>query len=140
MPPSPTWDPRAAYAAYGRAILQASPNVTPDRFNAAIAYQMRKVGFPPKVVEETLFQCAPQAWKNPPERDWRRYAHRMMAYAFGIEGDTSVARELAVKAGKLPKPEMAETQPRDYEDNQTTDSKAGEERGTQRAAYRARMR
>lgn len=140
VPPQPTWDPRAAYAAYGRAILQASPDVTPDHFNAFIAYQMRKVGFPPKVVEETLFQCAPQAWKNPPDRDWRRYAHRMMAYAFGIEGDTSVARELAVKAGKLPKPEMAETHPRANEGDQTTDSKAEEEREAQRSAHRTRMR
>lgn len=140
VPPQPTWDPRAAYAAYGRAILQADPNVTPDNFNASIAYQMRKVGFPPKVVEETLFQCAPQAWKNPPDRDWRRYAHRMMAYACGIEGDTNVARELAAKAGKLPKPETAETQPRASEDNQTTDSTAEEEREAQRPAHRTRMR
>ncbi|MBD5648105.1 MAG: relaxase/mobilization nuclease domain-containing protein [Desulfovibrio sp.] len=140
VPPQPTWDPRAAYAAYGRAILQASPNVTPDRFNASIAYQMRKVGFPPKMVEETLFQCAPQAWKNPPDRDWRRYAHRMMAYAFGIEGDTAVVRELAVKASKLPKPEMAETQPRDNGGEQATNSKAEEELDAQRPAHRTRMR
>ena len=60
VPPSPTWDPRVAYAAYGRAILHASADVTPDHLNASIASQMRKVGFPPKVVEETLAQCAPK--------------------------------------------------------------------------------
>ena len=140
VPPQPTWDPRAAYAAFGRAILQASPNVTLDRFNASIAYQMRKVGFPPKVVEETLFQCAPQAWKKPPDRDWRRYAHRMMAYAFGIEGDTSVACELAVKAGKLPKQEMVETPSGQNEGDQSTDSNVEEEREAQRPPHRTRMR
>lgn len=64
----------------------------------------------------------------------------MMAYAFGIEGDTSVARELAVKAGKLAKPEMAETHPRANEGYQPGESKAEEEREAQRPARRTRMR
>ena len=122
-----------------RQILKDVPGATPDRLNASIALQMRKAGFTREVVEDTLFQCAPQTWPEPIDRDWRRYAQRMMVYAFSIEGDTSVARELAAKAGKLPKPEMAETQPRPQEKN-TTSTIRENTKDTSTPVRRMRMR
>lgn len=95
---TPTREPLAAYAAYRRSMLQAIPDAEPDRLNAYIALQMRKAGFTREVVEDTLFQCAPQTWPEPTDRDWRRYAQRMATYAVGIGGDMSLARGLAAKA------------------------------------------
>ena len=136
---TPTREPHTAYATYMRQILKDVPGATPDRLNASIALQMRKAGFTREVVEDTLFQCAPQTWPEPIDRDWRRYAQRMMVYAFSIEGDTSVARELAAKAGKLPKPEMAETQPRPQEKN-TTSTIRENTKDTSTPVRRMRMR
>ena len=78
---------------------------------ASIALQLRKAGFTREVVEETLIQCAPQAWPEPIDRDWRRYAQRTAACAFGMEGDICLARGLAARA-KRQEQEKAETQPR----------------------------
>ena len=112
---TPTREPHAAYAAYMRQILKDVPDSTPDRLNASIALQLRKAGFPREVVEDTLFQCAPQTWSEPIDRDWRRYAQRMTACAFGMEGDTRLTRGLAAKA-KRQEQEKAETQPRPQEE------------------------
>ena len=95
---TPTREPHATYAAYMRQILKDVPDTTPDRLNASIALQLRKAGFPREVVEDTLIQCAPQAWPESIDRDWRRYAQRMTACAFGMEGDTRLARGLAARA------------------------------------------
>ena len=108
---TPTREPHAAYAAYMRQILKDVPDSTPDRLNASIALQLRKAGFTREVVEETLIQCAPQAWPEPIDRDWRRYAQRTAACAFGMEGDICLARGLAARA-KRQEQEKAETQPR----------------------------
>ena len=56
---TPMREPCAAYAAYRRSMLRTVPDAEPDRLNAYIALQMRKAGFTRKVVEDTLFQCAP---------------------------------------------------------------------------------
>lgn len=135
---TPTREPHAAYAAYMRQILKDVPDSTPDRLNASIALQLRKAGFPREVVEDTLIQCAPQAWSEPIDRDWRRYAQRMTACAFGMEGDTRLARGLAARAKKQMEEEKAETQPRPQEEGQTTAIQ--EEKDVQRPVQRIRMR
>ena len=118
---TPTREPLAAYAAYRRSMLQAVPDAEPDRLNAYIALQMRKAGFTREVVEDTLFQCAPQTWPEPTDRGWRRYAQRMAAYAFGIGGDMRLARGVAAKAKKRQmEVEKAETQPRPQKEGQMT--------------------
>lgn len=118
---TPTREPLVAYAAYRRFMFQAVPDAEPDRLNAYIALQLRKAGFPREVVEDTLFQCAPQTWPEPTDRDWRRYAQRTTACAFGMEGDTRLTRGLAAKAKRQQmEKEKAETQPRPQEEGQTT--------------------
>lgn len=134
---TPTREPHTAYAAYMRQILKDVPDSTPDRLNASIALQLRKAGFPREVVEDTLFQCAPQAWSEPIDRDWRRYAQHMTACAFGMEGDTRLARGLAAKA-KRQEQEKAETQSRPQEERQTTDIQ--EEKDVQCPVQQIRMR
>lgn len=126
---TPTREPYVAYAAYMRQILKDVPDTTPDRLNASIALQMRKVGFTREVVEDTLFQCAPQTWSEPIERDWRRYAQRTTACAFGMEGDIRLARGLVTKANQQQtEKEKAETQPQPQEKN-TTSTYPGEYEG-----------
>ena len=136
---TPTREPHVAYAAYMRQILKDVPDTTPDRLNASIALQMRKTGFTREVVEDTLFQCAPQTWPEPIERDWRRYAQRTAACAFGMEGDTRLARGLAAKANqRQAEKEKAETQPRPQEERQTTAMQ--EEKDAPRPVQRMRVR
>ena len=53
---------------------------------------MREKGFQREVVLETIAQCAPQAQSEQTERDWRRYAERATAHAFGVAGDVRLAR------------------------------------------------
>lgn len=73
--PPPSVAPRAAFAAYGRAILQTFPEVAPDRFNASIATQMRQVGFPPKVAETLSVHASCVAKSSEPGLMELRAAH-----------------------------------------------------------------
>lgn len=135
---TPAREPHAAYAAYMRQIRNDVPDTTPDRLNASIALQMRKAGFTQDVVEDTLFQCAPQTWPEPIERDWRRYAQRMTACVFGMEGDIRLARGLAAKAKqRQTDKEKAETQPRPQEESTTGH---GEKNKSNRLQQTPRMR
>lgn len=137
---TPTREPHTAYATYMRQILKDMPDITPDRLNASIALQMRKAGFTREVVEDTLFQCAPQTWPEPIERDWRRYAQRTTACAFGMEGDIRLARGLATKANQQQaEKEKAETQPRPQEEN-TTSTIRENTKDTSTPVRRMRMR
>ncbi len=115
---TPTREPHAAYVAYMRQILNDVPDTTPDRLNASIA-------------------CVPPTWPEPIDRDWRRYAQRMTACAFGMEGDTRLARGLTAKA-KRQEQEKAETQPRSQGERQTTAIQ--EEKEAPRPVQRIRMR
>ena len=78
-------------------MLKAAPAAKPDRLNAYVALQMRKEGFSREAVADTIFQCIPEDQPGQPERNWRRYAERITAYAFGIAGDMVLARGAAVK-------------------------------------------
>lgn len=118
---TPAQEPLAAYAACRRAMLRAVPDAGPDRLHACIALQMRKAGFTREAVEDALFRCAPQSWPEPIDRDWRRYAQRTTACAFGIEGDLHLARGLAAKdRQRRLNREKAETQPRPQEEGPAT--------------------
>lgn len=136
---TPTLEPHAAYAAYMRQILKDVPDTTPDRLNASIALQLRKAGFTREVVEDTLFQCAPQTWPEPIERDWRRYAQRMTACAFGMEGDIRLARGLAAR-GKRQEQRKAETQPRPQGEAPVVPEHEEAKDSIQQQAPRMRMR
>ncbi|MDR3361501.1 MAG: relaxase/mobilization nuclease domain-containing protein [Desulfovibrio sp.] len=94
---TPTREPLASYTAHKRAMLKAVPDTEPDRLNAYIALQMRKEGFSREAVTEIILECAPQDRPGQPERNWRRYAVRMAACAFGIEGDLRLARGSTAK-------------------------------------------
>jgi hypothetical protein len=39
--------------------------------------------------------CAPEDASEQPDRDWRRYAERATAYAFGVAGDVKLAQGAA---------------------------------------------
>lgn len=137
---TPTRGPLDSYAAYRRSMLRAVPDAEPDRLNASIAVQMRKAGFTRDVVEDTLFLCAPQTWPEQIDRDWRRYAQRMTACAFGIEGDMRLALGLAAKAkGHQTEQEKVETQPRPQEKAMMTDDK-DEAKDIPQQTLRMRMR
>lgn len=137
---TPTREPLDSYAAYRRSMLRAVPDAEPDLLNAYIAVQMRKAGFTRDVVEDTLFQCAPQTWPEQIDRDWRRYAQRMTACAFGIEGDMRLARGLAAKAkGQQTEQEKVETKPRPQEKAMMTDDK-DEAKDIPQQTLRMRMR
>ena len=84
-----------------------------DRLTIYIALQMRKDGFSRKVVEDAIYQCAPEDRPEQAERDWRRYAERTAACAFGIEGDLRLARGSTAK-----KKEQQEQEKRDKDNRQ----------------------
>lgn len=94
---TPKHEPLASYAAHKRAMLKAVPNAEPDRLISYATLQMRKEGFSQEVVEDTIFHCAPEDHLGHPERNWRRYAERMAACAFGIAGDVKLAQGSAAR-------------------------------------------
>lgn len=94
---TPKREPLASYTAHKRAMLKAVPDAEPDRMIAYIALQMRQEGFPREVVEDTIYQCAPEDRPEQPERNWRRYAERMVTCIFGVEGDLRLARGSAAR-------------------------------------------
>jgi hypothetical protein len=91
----PQREPFASHARHKKAMLKAVPDAETDRLNAYVALQMRTEGFSREVVTDTIFHCAPEDHSDQPERNWRRYAERIAAYAFGIAGDIVLARDAA---------------------------------------------
>jgi hypothetical protein len=92
LPEDQKYDPAKAYAAHRQALLKGMPDAEPSRMDAYIALRMREKGFKREVVLETIAQCAPQHQSRQTERDWRRYAERATAYAFGVAGDAKLAK------------------------------------------------
>jgi hypothetical protein len=97
---TPTREPLVSYVAHKRAMLKAAPDAEPDRLNAYIALQMRREGFSREDVADAILECVPQDRPGQPERNWRRYAERMAACVFGIEGDLRLACGSAAKKKK----------------------------------------
>jgi hypothetical protein len=95
LPSEQKYDPVKAFAAHRQVLLKAMPDAESSRLDAYIALQMREKGFKREVVLETIRQCAPHGQKEQTERDWRRYAERATAYAFGVAGDIKLARAAA---------------------------------------------
>ena len=78
-------------------MLKAVPDAEFDRLTMYITLRMRKEGFVREVVENAIYHCAPEDRPEQSERDWRRYAERTAACAFGMEGDLRLARGSAAK-------------------------------------------
>jgi hypothetical protein len=104
------------------------PDAEPSRLDAYIALRMREKGFTQELVLQTILQCAPPAQGEQTERDWRRYAERATAYAFGVAGDIKLAQSAALREEQRKNEEAAvqrEGEPREE---------------TQKQAPRMRMR
>ena len=66
-----------------------------SRVDAMIALRLRATGHSPQAVTDAIFQCAPairQGRAQNEGRDWHRYAERTTAYAFGVAGDVTLAK------------------------------------------------
>jgi hypothetical protein len=100
LPSGQKYDPVKAYAAHRQAVLKDLPNAEPSRLDAYIALRMREKGFKRETVLEAILQCAPQAQEGQDARDWRRYAERVTAYAFGVAGDMKLAQAAAYREEK----------------------------------------
>ena len=81
----------------GGQCARSCPMAEFDRLTIYIALQMRKEGGLRDVITETIYSCVPKERPEPVERDWRRYAERMAACAFGMEGN--LRREWEVWGG-----------------------------------------
>jgi hypothetical protein len=97
LPDGQKYDPVKAYAAHRQTLLRDMPDAEPSRLDAYIALRMREKGFTQEVVLQTILQCASQHQPEQTERDWRRYAERATAYAFGVAGDIKLAQSAALR-------------------------------------------
>jgi hypothetical protein len=107
LPEDQKYDPVKAYAAHRQSLLKAMSDAEPSRMDAYIALRMREKGFTQDVVLQTILQCASQHQPEQTERDWRRYAERATAYAFGVAGDVKLARSAALRMEQRKKEEAA---------------------------------
>ena len=94
---TPKREPFASFVAHKQAMCKAVPDAEPDRLNAYVALQMRAEGFSQAVVTDAIFHCASAEQPGQSDRNWRRYAERVTAYAFGIAGDMALARAATEK-------------------------------------------
>lgn len=58
------------------------------------------MSFSRELIVDTLARCLPEAQPGQPERNWRRYAERITAYAFGVMGDVQLAHGAASRAAE----------------------------------------
>ena len=124
LPPLPAVNPTDAQAAYdthrqeilqkqkarlaaltaGMALFGKTPSVPPQplsRQDAQIALLMRADGHSKEAVMDAIWHCAP-GLRREEKRDWRRYATRAAAYAFGLAGDMQLM--------KMPRMELKPTE------------------------------
>jgi hypothetical protein len=87
-------EPVLAYLAHWKDIGEETADTS--RIDALIALRMRVTGHSRKAVELAVRQCAPRKHEVVESRDWRRYAKRTAAYAFGVAGDVELARSEAL--------------------------------------------
>jgi hypothetical protein len=83
-------EPVLAYLAHLKDIGEETADTS--RIDALIALRMRVTGHSRKAVELAVRQCAPRKHEVVESRDWRRYAERTAAYAFGVAGDVELAQ------------------------------------------------
>jgi hypothetical protein len=135
LPSEQKYDPVKAYAAHRQALLKAMPDAEPSRLDAYIALRMREKGFTQEAVRQTILQCAPHAQGEQTERDWRRYAERATAYAFGVAGDVKLAQSAALREEQRKNEEAAGQR---EEERQQQEAKRREKRS--QTTLRMRMR
>ena len=89
----PNGSPVAAYYAHLENIKRHLSIEDYSRVDAMIALRMRSTGHSQAAVAEAVRQCAPTIRESPEQRrDWQRYAERTAAYAFGVAGDVTLAK------------------------------------------------
>lgn len=137
LPVDQKYDPVKAYTAHRQSLLKDIPDAEPSRLDAYIALRMREKGFKRDVVLETLVQCAPQTQPEQVNRDWRRYAERTIAYAFGIAGDVKLAQGAARQNARQDEKQKDEDLARQQEQERLEIMKRKE---AQRSAPKMRMR
>jgi hypothetical protein len=81
------FDPAALYNDLRQNFLRQQPNTDPSFLDAYIALNLRRNGFSEEETVRTIEQCVPAHQPEQADRDWRRYAERAAAFAFGVEGD-----------------------------------------------------
>ena len=71
--------------------IPSTPLESVSRQDARIVLFMRNEGHSREAVVNAIWHCAPKLRKDE-KRDWRRYATRIAAYAFGLAGDMELAK------------------------------------------------
>lgn len=84
--------PVAAYQAHLNNIRQHLTIEDASRVDSMIALRMRATGHSQEAVRNTIEECAPAMRESSERRDWKSYAHRTAAYAFGVAGDRDLSR------------------------------------------------
>ena len=79
----------AGMALFGK--VPATPLESPSRQDARIALFLRAEGHSREAVADAIRLFAPE-WRGDEKRDWRRYAARIAAYAYGLGGDMELAK------------------------------------------------
>lgn len=82
----------AAYQAHLNNIRQHLTIEDASRVDSMIALRMRATGHSQEAVRNTIEECAPAMRESSERRDWKSYAHRTAAYAFGVAGDRDLSR------------------------------------------------
>ena len=88
------------------ALFGKKPSTLPQslsRLDARIALLMRADGHEREAVIDAIRRCAPEL-REDEKRDWRRYATRTAAYAFGLAGDMELAKMPRMKPKPLEAP------------------------------------
>jgi hypothetical protein len=131
LPVTTPADAQAAYATHLREILRqqnirfaaltegmalfgktwTAPPRSLSRQDARIALLMRAEGYSREAVMDALWHCVPEL-RGEEKRDWRRYATRTAAYAFGMAGDVELAKipRMKPKAIVVPPPPVEPVQ------------------------------
>ena len=93
----------AGMALFGKTWIRAPE--AESRQDARIAILLRAEGHEREAVLDAIRRCAPELHGRE-TRDWRRYAARTAAYAFGMAGDLELAKlqRLEVKPVEMPLP------------------------------------
>jgi len=76
-----------------------------SRLDARIALLMRAEGHEREIVIDAIRRCAPEL-RGEEKRDWRRYATRTAAYAFGLAGDMELAKMQRQKPKSIESPPL----------------------------------
>jgi hypothetical protein len=85
------FEPAFLYENLRQTLLRQNPTAAPSFLDASIALNLRRNGFSQEEAAATIERCAQEHQPDQADRDWRRYAERATAFAFGVEGDVWLA-------------------------------------------------